>query len=115
MQLPAEQLLSVTIPSNINCLAVQAIVALIASAGNTSQQQLMNRINFWYDELARFSVPPFAPLPYAFKGGLLGAGDTVGSGKLQGAEMKRAQAVLTYVVDALPGATDTVVALTLAR
>lgn len=76
---------------------------------------MTNRVNRWYDDMALFSVPPFAGLPYGYMGGILGSGDGIGQGKLQAAELKRVQSVLAYIVDELPGAWLTTAALAMAR
>lgn len=99
---------------------MQSIISLLAGLGKElrrkiTKAELTDRLNYLFDEVAVFVVPPFASLPLAFKGGLVGPSDTVGGGKLQGAEMNRVQAVLTYVVDGLPGAAHTAAPLALAR
>lgn len=96
-------------------IMLQAIIAMLGEKSSQTLQNMSNRVNRWYDIFAIFSVPPFPSLPYAHKGGLLSSGDTVAGGKLQGAEMKRVQGVLAYIADALPGASESVAPLMLAR
>lgn len=94
---------------------MQQIVSLLASKSGESKQTITNRVNVWFDEQARFSISPFAAIPYAFKGGIMSSGDAIGAGKLQASEMKRVQSILPYVIDAISGATQTQTTLMLGR
>lgn len=75
----------------------------------------MNQVNQWYDEATVFSVPPFAALPWAHKGGIIGNGEQTGHGKLQAAEHKRLATVLPHIVDALTGGVDSIATIAYGR
>lgn len=81
---------------------MQVLICYLAGEAQQTQLSRNSRLNIDWDEATTFSIPPFAKMPWAHKGGLLGNGDQVGHGKLQAAEHKKLASLLPHIVDALP-------------
>lgn len=75
----------------------------------------MGRVNRWYDEIAVFIVPPFHPIPWAQRGGIIGPNEQCGHGKLQAQEHNRLARTLPFIVDTLLGSEGAVITVAYAR